>query len=188
MSRATHPHPKPAPEREGLFFKPFAALGGMGVVFVCVAASAGAQIYRWTDERGVTAYGSKPPRGVPAQLVDAQPHGPVHLSPEQQKQLEADARRRADLQPPAAAPAPPLAVAPPVRGMAFDTYIRLERGMSEGELLLRAGQPDQVALDASDDGGVAKSYYYLPTGADPFITVVTLRRGRIAHLERTRKF
>jgi len=164
----------------------------MKAVFLLLAAgftaSVAAQTYKWVDERGVTTYGTKPPPGVPAQLVDTQPRGPVDLSPEQQQKLEADARRRADVQPPQPAPPPPAAVAPAVRGMAFDTYIRLDRGMSEGELLLRAGQPDQVAVDTSAYGGVVKSYYYLPTSTDPFVTVVTLRGGRIANLERTRKF
>jgi hypothetical protein len=36
--------------------------------------------------------------------------------------------------------------------------------------------------------GVAKVYYYHPTHADPFITVVIVRGGQIDRLERTRKF
>ena len=40
--------------------------------------------------------------------------------------------------PPRAAASPAV----PVRGMDFDIYIRLQRGMTEGELLLRAGRPD----------------------------------------------
>jgi hypothetical protein len=144
--------------------------------------SAAAQTYKWVDERGVVTYGNKPPPGRPAQLVDIQPQGPADLPADQQKRLEAEARRRADVPPP---PAPPAAET--VRGMAFDTYIRLERGMSEGELLVRAGKPDEVAVE-NVRANIVKSYYYFPTGSDPFITVVTLRGGRIANLERTRKF
>jgi hypothetical protein len=161
------------------------------VLFLGIVLTAGgalAQTYKWTDERGVVTYGNKPPAGRPAQLVDTQPRGPADLPPEQQKRLDAEARRRADVPPPPPAPAAPApAAVQAARGMAFDTYIRLERGMSEGELVLRAGQPDQVALD-TNAYGLVKSYYYFPTGADPFITVVTLRGGRIANLERTRKF
>jgi hypothetical protein len=155
---------------------------------ITIIAPAAAQTYKWTDERGVVTYGNKPPPGRPAQLVDTQPLGPADLPPEQQKRLDAEARRRADVPPPPPAPAapPPAAVQAP-RGMGFDTYIRLDRGMSEGELLLRAGRPDEVALD-TNAYGLVKSYYYFPTGADPFITVVMLRGGRIANLERTRKF
>ena len=75
--------------------------------------------------------------------------------------------------------------APPVRGMDFDTYIRLDRGMTEGELVMRAGPPDYAALE--NLAGIVKSFYYYPTASDPFLTVVTLRGGRIDHIERTRK-
>ena len=75
--------------------------------------------------------------------------------------------------------------APQVRGMDFDTYIRLSRGMSEGDLLLRAGPPDYAAVD--DLAGIVKSFYYYPTMSDPFMTVVTLRGGRVDHIERTKK-
>jgi hypothetical protein len=75
---------------------------------------------------------------------------------------------------------------PAVRGMEFETYIRLQAGMSEGELLLRAGNPDQQSVENFRDD-VVKSYYYLPTSGNPYITLVTLRGGRIANIERTRK-
>ena len=152
-----------------------------------VSAAAPAQTYKWTDERGGVTYGSKPPAGRTAQRVDAEPRGPVDLSPDRQRQVEADARRRANLAPPPPPPVSPRSAAEPVRGMGFDTYIRLERGMSEGELVQRAGRPDQVALDSSIHG-VVKTYYYLPTSTDPFVTVVTVNGGRIANLERTKKF
>ena len=70
--------------------------------------------------------------------------------------------------------------------MDFDTYIRLTRGMSEGELLTRAGRPDYVTWDEAGPGPV-KSFYYYPTRSDPFITVVTVRGGRIETIERTKK-
>jgi hypothetical protein len=69
--------------------------------------------------------------------------------------------------------------------MAFETYIRLQAGMTEGELLLRAGPPDQETIE--DTRAVAKSLYYYPTSSDPFLTVVMIRGGRIANLERNRK-
>ncbi len=73
----------------------------------------------------------------------------------------------------------------PPRGMAFDVYIRLEHGMTEGELVLRAGKPDQHAVDNIREG--LKSYYYFPTSANPFLTTVALRSGRIANIDRVRK-
>ena len=71
------------------------------------------------------------------------------------------------------------------RGMAFEVYIRLEHGMTEGELVLRAGKPDHQVLDNIRDG--LKSYYYFPTLANPLLTTVTLRSGRIENIERVRK-
>ena len=70
--------------------------------------------------------------------------------------------------------------------MDFGVYIHLKRGMSEGEVLLRAGPPDHETVE----GGryfVVKSMYWYPTVADPYITVVTLRGGRVAAIERNRK-
>lgn len=71
------------------------------------------------------------------------------------------------------------------RGMPFDVYIRLEHGMTEGELVLRAGKPDHHAVDNLREG--LKSYYYFPTTSNPFLTTVTLRAGRIVNIERVRK-
>lgn len=78
-----------------------------------------------------------------------------------------------------------VAAEPAPRGMAFDVYIRLEHGMTEGELVLRAGRPDHHAVDNLREG--LKSYYYFPTTANPFLTTVSLRSGRIVNIERERK-
>ena len=80
-------------------------------------------------------------------------------------------------------PAPAL---PSVRGMEFDTYIRLQRGMTEGELLVRAGRPDHESVDNLYD--YDRTLYYFPTVANPYTTVVKLRSGRIASLERVKRF
>jgi hypothetical protein len=92
-------------------------------------------------------------------------------------------------------------------GMDFDVYIRLRKGMTVGELLERAGPPDYQTVDgsvghkegvvsrrASDSVSVhsteliAKTFYYFPTAANPFTTVVTTTGGRITNLQRERKF
>lgn len=73
------------------------------------------------------------------------------------------------------------------RGMEFDVYIRLQTGMSEGELLLRAGKPDSESIENSRND-IVKTYYYFPTIANPWITAITLRGGKIANIERTKKF
>ncbi len=83
-------------------------------------------------------------------------------------------------------PPGPIAADKPVRGMEFSTFIYLQRGMSEGEVLLRAGKPDHESVE-NFRNYVVKSLYYYPTTANPFITVVTLRGGRVADIERNRK-
>jgi hypothetical protein len=70
--------------------------------------------------------------------------------------------------------------------MEFDTYIRLQRGMSEGELLVRAGRPDHETVDNLVD--FDRTLYYFPTVANPFTTVVRLRSGSIASIERVKRF
>jgi len=73
-----------------------------------------------------------------------------------------------------------------VRGLDFDVYIRLQTGMSEGELLLRAGKPDSESVENTRND-IVKTYYYFPTIANPWITAITLRGGKIANIERTKK-
>jgi len=81
-------------------------------------------------------------------------------------------------------PASQAAEEPP-RGMAFEVYIRLEHGMTEGELLLRAGKPDHRSNDNHWEG--LRSLYYYPTSANPHLTTITLRSGRIVNIERVRR-
>ncbi|MCW5603882.1 MAG: DUF4124 domain-containing protein [Burkholderiales bacterium] len=156
------------------------------VACLLMAASAplaAQQTYKWVDERGVTNYGEKPPAGRQAQPVDTQPGGTLESANlPRQKKPETGATQPGREQ--AAGAAPPQAA--PVRGMDFDTYIRLQTGMTEGELILRAGKPDHESVENARRD-VVKSFYYYPTAANPFVTVVTLRGGRIANIERTRK-
>lgn len=161
------------------------------LVALCAAALASsplaAQTYKWVDEHGVTNYGEKPPTGRPAKAVDMEPAGTIESGALQQKKYEAELRRREEAS--AAPPPPPLMPAPapaPVRGMNFDVFARLQTGMTEGELVLRAGRPDHETVE-NFRLDIVKSYYYYPTVSNPFITVVTLRGGRIFNIERTRK-
>jgi hypothetical protein len=70
--------------------------------------------------------------------------------------------------------------------MEFDIYIRLQTGMSEGELLVRAGRPDHEAIDNLAD--YDRTYYYFPTVANPYTTMVRMRSGRILSLDRVKQF
>jgi hypothetical protein len=92
------------------------------------------------------------------------------------------------------------------RGLEFRKYISIQRGMTEGELLGIAGEPDLVAdqgvavtapmsvqgtsnaVVAARAGLVMKTYTYMPTSADPFTTTITLVGGRVSEIERIRKF
>jgi hypothetical protein len=150
----------------------------------CVAAEA----YKWVDEKGVVNYGEKPPEERRSRPVDTRPSGTIETGGLFDPKPDAGKRRQNDgdyspqiIHVPALAPGPM-----PVRGMEFDTYIRLQRGMTEGELLVRAGRPDYEAVDNLVD--YDRTLYYFPTVANPFTTVVKLRSGRIDYIQRVKKF
>lgn len=149
------------------------------ILAALLCGAAAAQTYKWVDERGVVNYGEKPPAGQAAKPVDTRPGGTVESAgtPKPERMPVAE---------PAASAPQSMPTAAPLRGMDFDTFIRLQIGMTEGELLLRAGRPDHESVDQMYYD-VVKSYYYYPTAANPFITVVKVRGGRIVELERTRK-
>jgi len=176
---------------------------------------AGAQVYRWVDAKGTVHYSNeKPPADAKATIVniDAAPGPP---SPETQEcytvrcqgeRLEQRLARREELEAREAAQRAAAAPKPP-RGLEFRKYISIERGMTEGELLGIAGDPDLLvdnggawfpapaavqsgrhARSGAIVGGAMRTYTYLPTSADPFTTTVTLIGGRVSEIERIRKF
>ena len=159
----------------------------IGLCAALLAGTAlGAETYKWVDERGVTNYGEKPPAGRPAKVVNTQPAGTVETEGVAAKRPDAGERRAKEVPPPPT----PVAAAPPasapVRGMDFTTFSNLRTGMSEGELMLRAGRPDFESVE-NFVYDIVKSYYYYPTAANPFITIVTVRGGVITNIERNRK-
>jgi Domain of unknown function (DUF4124) len=187
------------------------------IVFACllsIAGSASAQIYRWVDSQGrVNFSNSAPPQGVQATVVDANAkEAPPSADSQEcntvrcQGERMDERQRRRDAEE-AKGFAERVAAAPrPVRGLEFRKYISLQRGMSEGELLGIAGEPDLMAdqgiaisapttiqfgrnfSTAGNAGLVMKTYTYMPTSADPFTTTITLIGGRISELDRVRKF
>jgi hypothetical protein len=182
------------------------------LMFFSMGASA--QIYRWVDANGrVNFSNTTPPQGVQATVVDANTKEGTpspdstdcytircqgERMEERQRKREAEDARIIE-QRAALAPKPP-------RGLDFRAYVSIQRGMSEGELLGIAGEPDLkadqgVAISAPINvqgtrnvvigaraGLVMKTYTYLPTPADPFITTITLVGGRVSEIERARKF
>jgi len=170
------------------------------------AAPAAADVYKWVDKEGKVHYGDSPPPNSAAKPVDM-PREPVangqgEVPPTGPKPRE---ERKANAEPPPQAQAaPPVEAARANRGMSFDVYIMLRQGMSEGELLQRAGAPDYESADGTVGSTVVtgrrrnragsfsnlelKKFYYFPTSSDPFTTVVTLTGGTISDLQRTRQF
>jgi hypothetical protein len=184
-----------------------------------LSAPASAQIYRWIDQNGLVHYSNvKPPKNVAATVIDesSQPVAPGQAGPSpesaecstircQGERLEERQRRRDEAE--ARIRAERVASAPrPARGLEFRHYISIQRGMTEGELLGIAGEPDlkadlgvaiaapqtvQVGRNfstAARTGLVMKTYTYLPTVGDPFTTTITLVGGRVSEVERVRKF
>ncbi|MBM3356760.1 MAG: DUF4124 domain-containing protein [Betaproteobacteria bacterium] len=155
------------------------------VLGAVAGVSFAAEAYRWVDEKGVTNYGEKPPANRPATQVNTNPGGIVETGGQYSQKPGTEQQRRAEERPPAVAPAP--AAVGPVRGMDFDTFIRLQHGMTEGELLIRAGKPDHESIENLRHD-IVKTFYYFPTVGNPFTTVVTLRGGRIFNIDRVKKF
>jgi hypothetical protein len=157
-------------------------------LLIALAASPGlsAEAYKWVDDKGVVNYGEKPPKNRPSQQVDTTP----------KVIIEGDAKAAGKSAQPPQAPqgtvAPQASASPApapgaARGMEFDVFIRLQRGMTEAELLQRAGVPDRESVE-NFRHDIVKSMYYMPTAGNPYVTVVTLRGGRIANLERIKQF
>jgi hypothetical protein len=153
---------------------------------------ADAQVYRWVDAKGTVHYSNeKPPAEVKATVIDivakAGPASPdtqdcytVRCQGERMEERiarrdAADAKATADRV--ASSPRPP-------NGLEFRKYISIQRGMTEGEMLVVAGTPDLVARD----GRAMRTYTFFPTVADPFTTTISVVNGRVSGLERNRKF
>jgi hypothetical protein len=168
------------------------AFGAVFLTALLAAPPAWAEVYRWVDEKGTVNYSNEaPPRGVQAVKVDidAQPGAPSADSTEcytvrcQGERLEARLALREQIEARLAAERAAATPKPP-RGLDFRKYVSIRRGISEGELLGVAGEPDMLVWDAH----FLKTYTYFPTPADPFTTTITVVRGRVSEIERERKF
>ena len=184
------------------------------LILLTVSAQASAQIYRWTDAEGRTNFSNTPPpQGVKATVVDpnAKEGPPAAESTEchtircQGERLEERERRRVAEQEKAVAERIAAEAKRP-RGMDFRQYLSITRGMSEGELLGIAGEPDLKADQgvaiaapttvqvnrnlriAAREGLVMKTYTYMPVPGEPYTTTITLVGGRVSEIERVRKF
>jgi hypothetical protein len=183
-------------------------------LLLAAPALASAQVHRWVDEKGTVHYSdSAPPEGVKSVVLDIDTK-PGAAAPDtadcytvrcQGERMEQRIARRDVLE--SQAKAERIALSPrPVRGLDFRKYVSIQPGMTEGELLNIAGEPDLVshqgdAISAPTTvqtgrrtRGAARtvlsmtSYTYLPTPGDPFTTTITLVGGRVSEIERERKF
>lgn len=162
------------------------------LVALLIAFPAMGQVYRWVDAKGTVHYSNTtPPAGVKVSIVDldakAGPPSPESLDCYtircQGERLEQRLARREELERRLAAERAAATPKPP-HGLAFSNYMWIYHGMSEGELVTRAGAPDMLFWDAFS----FRTYTYLPTPADPFTTTITLNRGRVSEIDRVRKF
>ena len=164
-------------------------------VLLASAATASAQIYRWTDAQGrVNFSNTAPPQGVKSTIIDPDAkEGPPSVESTEcysircQGERMEERQRRRDAED-ARLNTERAAAAPKVRGLDFRDYLRIRRGMSEGELLSIAGEPDlktdqggafaapsTIQVDrnlsvAAVQGMRTVTWTYLPTPGDPFIT------------------
>jgi hypothetical protein len=169
----------------------FAFFLPLGAGFLPAGAGA-AEVYRWVDERGTVHYSNgTPPAGVRADKVDvdAEPRAPVAESSEcytarcQGERLDQRLARREQIEARLAAERAAATPRPP-KGLDFRRYVSIQRGMSEGEFIGVAGEPDLLLWDSH----AVRTYTYFPTPADPFTTTVTLVNGRVSEIERVRRF
>jgi len=188
------------------------------VALLALAPSAIADVYKWVDRDGSVHYGDRPPANARSRSVDLRFAGSATTT-----EVNSCCVATADPPKPAEQPgyvvfaAEPPARSPAPRGMDFGVFIMLRHGMTEGELLQRAGPPDfqsadgyavqpivvtrrgrpigqlhgwrgQGALFHGISSQIVKTFYYYPTISNPFTTVLTLTGGRISDLQRTRQF
>ena len=187
---------------------------GFLIAMSLLSLPASAQIYRWTDAQGQTHFSNvAPPQGAKATVADpsAKEGAPSPDSSEcytircQGERMEERQRRREETEAKQSAERTAAQAKQP-RGLEFSRYISIQRGMSQGELLGIAGEPDFMSdegvaytapgttqvgrnLRAPARAGLSmRTWTYLPTSADPFTTTITLVGGRVAEIERIRKF
>ena len=183
-------------------------------LLLCFSLGASAQIYRWTDANGrVNFSNTPPPQGVKSTVVDPDAReGPpaaestdcYSIRCQGERMEERQRKRQSELE---RMNAERAAAAPArYRGLDFRKYISIQRGMTEGELLGIAGEPDlktdqgiaiaapttvQIGRNfstAARQGLAMRTYTYMPVPGDPFTTTITLVGGRVSEIERVRKF
>src|SRR5688572_21751624 len=124
----------------------------LAVVFLLACGASYAQIYKWTDANGrVNFSNTPPPQGVKAVVVDPNAkEGPPAVESTEchtircqgERMEERQRKRQNEVERMAAERAAAAPKQQQYRGLEFRKYLSIQRGMSEGELLGIAGEPD----------------------------------------------
>ena len=159
------------------------------LVFTSLSATAG-DLYR-CERNGTVLYtdracgdGRAPVANLPDALTPTPP--PNRDVPETDNSTNVNVEVNNNIDLPSGGAAVPVAPVPP-RGLQFRDFRRLERGLSEAEVLAIAGPPENEVIDGvnSDLGLTTKSYYYVSKGYNANITRIQFTNGNVTDLERT---
>lgn len=71
------------------------------------------------------------------------------------------------------------------RRLELDEYGMIETGMSEAEVIIRFGQPDQVVIEKTN-GAIWKAFYYIPGALEDqkIITIIHFQGTKVSSKER----
>ncbi|MBT5231534.1 MAG: hypothetical protein HOM11_14810 [Methylococcales bacterium] len=75
---------------------------------------------------------------------------------------------------------------PRTRGLSLRDFSKVDFGMSEAEIILLFGQPDQESVDSvnTEIGVTRKSYYYVKTGFNANVSRIIFTNGSVSNKTR----
>ena len=159
------------------------AVFGLGLPLLAWAASAWpADLYRCERKDGPAVY-SDHSCGKDAVVVGKVPETPTRAAPAaggDDVNVNVEVNNNIQLA------APPVSQANELRGLPFEVFRRLDRGMSEGEILAIAGAPERETVDAVNtrNGTQTKSYYYVSEGRNANVTRIEFTNGTVTNIDR----
>jgi hypothetical protein len=155
------------------------------LMFAVTPAALAGNLYRCPSKSGPPVYSDQecPGGQVVGKVPDRQPPAAEPAGNELNINVEVNNNIQAP-----ASPAPPPAVdySTGPRGMPFEVFRRLDRGMSEGEVFAIAGPPERETVDSSNfyTGTQRKSYYYVNVGRNASVTRIHFTNGTVTRIER----
>jgi hypothetical protein len=163
-----------------------------GAVIAAGAIAAGsvqaADLYRCVVQDGPAVYSDRP-CGSNAQVVGKVPETRVVFPSrvtDNSRDVNVNVQVNNHIEAASAASASRASGSP--RGLPFETFRRLDRGMSEGEILAIAGPPERETVDGIDthSGLQFKSYYYVSEGYNANVTRIRFTNGTVTEIDRNR--